>query len=173
MTKKTTPQVAEYLDIKDQLDGPIEKVISRLQALAKKHPKAKVSVGTTMEYGETYAQAELRYYRDMLPIEIERDAIAEKAETLQALRNEARAFTANNIPYPRAAEIEELRKELGFFAMAPMRGTIEIYDGEILVSDMMRGSRRKDGTWVLRMMMGASSPEIDAIYEARDAEYLV
>lgn len=169
-TKKQTPQVRDSLDIKDKLDGPIADVIAALQELQKDYPDATVNVITEYSYGDASAAARLEFYRNKEPVEIERDQWAAKARTLADLRAEQAAFAKNGTPYPRADEIEALRKELGFFAMAPMHGMLQIHDGEVILFDMMRGGRRRDGSWVLRMMH-SSSPELDKMYEASDAQY--
>lgn len=165
-----TETVRDSIDIEDILEGTIPEVIAKLTELHAKYPDGVVELGTRMEYGETYLRAELSYERPKEPIEKELEMWEAKAAHLDALRREARAFTSNDVPYPRADEIEALRKELGFFAMAPMRGSFTIYNGEILVHDMMRGARRRDGTFVLRMMMGLDE-EYEKRFEAMDAEY--
>jgi hypothetical protein len=159
----------DAIDIKEQLNGAtIADAIAFLTDLAKEHPEGTIEISTDMEYGESYAAARLNFTRPMTPLEIEVQEWDEKARTLEALKREAAAFAKNGMEHPRSEEIEALRKELGFFAIVPMRGTLTIHDGEVLVWDMSRGARRRDGTWVLRTMMGGS---MDKIFEQSDAEY--
>lgn len=168
MSKKQ-PTTRDEIDIKDKLEGKIETVIKNLQALAKKYPGAEVDVYTDYQYGESYAAARLEFVRPMTKIEIERDTWEEKARTLSALEREAVAFERNNQPYPRADEIDSLRRELGFFAMAPSRATLVIFNGEIVAHEMRRAVRR-DGTVVLRML-GMDSPALKAMEDKEDERY--
>lgn len=170
MSKKPELVSAE-LDIKDKLDGEIEAVIRRLQELAEKYPGATIDVHTDYEYGESYAAASLRFMRPKTALETERDEWDAKARQYDALRREAAAFVSNGVSYPREDEINALKKELGFFAMAPMRGTLMIHDGEVLVMDMTRGARRRDGSWVLQMMGFGGDGKLQELWDKMDAEY--
>lgn len=170
MSKKQ-PTTRDEIDIKGKLEGKIETVIKNLQALAKKYPGAEVDVYTDYQYGESYSAARLQFTRAKTAIEIERDMWDEKARQYDALRRQASAFVANDTPFPREAEMKALGAELGYFALAPSAATLAIFDGEVLVYDMGRGARRRDGTWVLTTMMG--SPEMDKMWEKRDAAMLL
>jgi hypothetical protein len=173
MTKRKTKanRTSDRIDIKDLLEGPLSKVIERLQGLQAEYPDGVVEVTTDYEYGESYAAARLNFTRDKTALEIECEQWREKADLLQAMRSEAIAFARNNTIYPRADEMEALHKELGFFALAPMRGSIMICEGEVLVFDRMRGARRRDGTWAMRMLM-VGTEAMQAMYDKMDEEFL-
>ena len=182
MAKRKDKRTSDWIDIKDLLDGPIGKVIERLQELQATYPKGEIEVRTDYEYGEGYAAARLNFERDKTPLELECEQWDAKARQYQALKTESFAFANNKTPYPRADEMEALRKELGFFAMVPMRGTLRIYENEVIVMDMTRGGRRRDGTWVFQMMspmmmaggaeLSESAKALQAMYDRMDEECL-
>lgn len=163
--------VHDSFSIKEKLEGKITDVIAALQELAEEYPDATIEVTTEHSYGDYSAVANLEFIRPQEPVEAEREMWATKADQLQALRTEAVAFERNGIAYPKSAEIEALRKELGFFAMAPKEATIRIYEGEVIVSDWNRGGRRRDGSWVYRMLSGYG--ELDAAFDKMDEQYRV
>lgn len=140
----------DTIDVKEQLTGPIKTVIGNLQKLAEKYPEGEIEIGTHIEYGDTYEHAYLNYTRDQTPLEIELDDLNTKCRRLQTMRADAAAFAANDTPYPKAKQMAALKAELGYLALAPMRGTLCIEGNRIVVWDMMRGARTKTGEWTSR-----------------------
>jgi hypothetical protein len=162
----------DAIDIREKLNGAsISDAIAYLTELAKDYPEGDIEITTDMEYGESYAAARLNFTRPKTAVEVELAEWEGKARALDTLNREADAFAKNGIEHPKAAEIEALRRELGFFAMAPMSGMLIIFDGEILVHDMMRGARRRDGTFVITTLTTGSSHELEKMYEQVDAHY--
>lgn len=156
---KAPNTVRETIDISEQIDNlHIEKAIDLLKGLSAEHPDSWLSLTREYEFGESYEKLYLHYEREKVAIELELDATEEKCRLLQSLVAEAAAFKRNGSPYPRRDEVHALAKELGFLALAPASGRLGIYENEIVVSDMMRGTRRRDGEWIMRMIHAFEMP---------------
>lgn len=138
-------------EINLDLDGTIDAAIKKLHALKKKYPDGRINLTSDHEYGESYPRLKLEFTRPKEPVEIEYDMWREKQSRYSELCAAARAYEREGDTYPRAAELAALKEELGCFADNRM-SMLQIYDGEVITTDMMRGGRRRDGTWVFRTL---------------------
>lgn len=155
---KTTRDAIEI-----DLNGSIDKAIRKLQGLKKKYPGGELDFTSEMEYGERYEKLYLRFERDKEPVEIELDKWRAKRERYGVLASAAAAFEGEGAPYPRAEELAALKEELGCWTGRMC--SLGIYDGEVLAQGF-HGARRRDGTWVWRMIGFGDQEEQDRMAEA-------
>lgn len=168
MSKK--PTTRETVDISETINNlHIEKAIDALKELSAKYPNAWIELTHEYEHGESYEKLYLHYDRDKTVVELDLDDLNEKCRRLQALKSEAGAFKRNGTPYPRREELLALADELGSLAFAPQWGTLGIYEGEVVVQDMTRGVRRRNGEWIMRMRsfhFATDDPEMKKRHDA-------